>query len=635
MSALSIQVPFPVFQDRDGQPLENGYVWIGVANLNPQTNPVVAYYDAALTIPAPQPLRTLNGYVSRAGTPAQIYVDGVNFSILVQDSKGTMVYNFPDGTGISPDACGVTYDPPFTGAVAYPVCEKLEQTVSVKDFGAVGDGVADDTAAIQTAINTGRAIYIPAGTYLVSSLITIATDRQRIFGEKNKSVLIASGNHGILGPAGLFLALYTEVNGITFRAAVPGQGTGIFSNASPVWYLSHWDIVECSFEASLAFGINGTLITSTIRNCDFGNFGAGPNYQAIRSVGDAPFTSNINAVLNNEFTGSSNVDYVVEFQVGFKVIFENNIFEQNDVNIAVIYFYGLGYPYINNCWFEANTTPAIIKADTQPGVQDSILVTVQNSILDTNITPSIAIVNFTNSSNKNLVFNNNVVAGGNCPLGTAGTSLIEFVGNFSTNAGISALPNDRAFFGTGVEAKDISAEDIYAVDKLFANTTSTLYGTSVTNIVNTNTSSGADACATFKADYVTGAGTIVNGLVFQDASGTIRGTISWNNATTSYVTSSDYRLKENLTPMSNGLDKVMRLKPQVGNWKSNGASFQGFIAHELQAVEPDCVVGAKDAVDENGNPIYQGVDTSFLIATLTAAIQELKIEIDLLKAKLT
>lgn len=115
MSALSIQVPFPVFQGRDGQPLENGYVWIGEPNLNPQTNPVVAYYDEALTIVAPQPLRTLNGYVSRSGTPAQIYVDGVNFSILVQDSKGSMVYNFPDGSGISPNAAGVVYDP-ATGA---------------------------------------------------------------------------------------------------------------------------------------------------------------------------------------------------------------------------------------------------------------------------------------------------------------------------------------------------------------------------------------------------------------------------------------------------------------------------------------------------------------------------------------
>lgn len=157
MSALSIQVPFPVFQDRDGQPLENGYVWIGVPNLSPQVNPVTVYFDDALTQPAAQPLRTINGYISNDGTPAQVYVDGVNFSILVQDSKGSMVYNFPEGTGISPDACGVEYNPPFTGSVPYPVCEKLAQTVSVKDFGAVGDGVTNDTSAIQAAVNAVNA----------------------------------------------------------------------------------------------------------------------------------------------------------------------------------------------------------------------------------------------------------------------------------------------------------------------------------------------------------------------------------------------------------------------------------------------------------------------------------------------
>jgi hypothetical protein len=186
MSALSIEVPFPVFQDRDGQPLDNGYIWLGVANLNPQTNPVVAYFDAALTIVAPQPLRTINGYVSRAGTPSQIYVDASNFSILVQDSKGTMVYNFPDGTGISPDACNVIYNPPFTNAVPYPVCEKLEQTISVKDFGAVGDDVADDTAAIQAAIDygapLGKAIYFPAGVYRTTQTVGILQTDPSQFG---------------------------------------------------------------------------------------------------------------------------------------------------------------------------------------------------------------------------------------------------------------------------------------------------------------------------------------------------------------------------------------------------------------------------------------------------------------------
>ena len=81
-------------------------------------------------------------------------------------------------------------------------------------------------------------------------------------------------------------------------------------------------------------------------------------------------------------------------------------------------------------------------------------------------------------------------------------------------------------------------------------------------------------------------------------------------------------------------------------WKSDGSAGQGFIAHELQAVVPDCVSGEKDAVelvdikDEEGNvigqeekPIYQGIDTSFLVATLTAAIQELKAELDATKAE--
>lgn len=159
MSALSIQVPFPVFQDRDGQPLDNGYVWIGEPNLNPQTNPVVAYYDEALTIIAAQPLRTINGYVSRSGTPAQIYVDGVNFSILVQDSKGSFVYSFAEGTGISADASGITYDPPFTGSVPTNVEAKLAQTVSAEDFGAYSSAdTAEINAAIAYAISSGARI---------------------------------------------------------------------------------------------------------------------------------------------------------------------------------------------------------------------------------------------------------------------------------------------------------------------------------------------------------------------------------------------------------------------------------------------------------------------------------------------
>jgi hypothetical protein len=106
------------------------------------------------------------------------------------------------------------------------------------------------------------------------------------------------------------------------------------------------------------------------------------------------------------------------------------------------------------------------------------------------------------------------------------------------------------------------------------------------------------------------------------------GNISVTSSSTAYNTSSDYRLKEGIQPMTGALARVAALKPVTYRWKADGSDGQGFIAHELQAVCPDAVVGEKDAVDAEGNPVYQGIDTSFLVATLTAAIQELKAIVD-------
>ena len=112
------------------------------------------------------------------------------------------------------------------------------------------------------------------------------------------------------------------------------------------------------------------------------------------------------------------------------------------------------------------------------------------------------------------------------------------------------------------------------------------------------------------------------------------GSITTTNANTTYGTSSDYRLKENVHPMVGALDKVAQLKPVTYKWKIDGSDGQGFIAHELQAVVPDAVVGEKDAVNENGLIKPQNIDTSYLVATLTAAIQELKAELDVCKAEI-
>jgi hypothetical protein len=122
---------------------------------------------------------------------------------------------------------------------------------------------------------------------------------------------------------------------------------------------------------------------------------------------------------------------------------------------------------------------------------------------------------------------------------------------------------------------------------------------------------------------------------FQNYVGTIIGSISQATSTTvNYATSSDYRLKENVQPMTGALATVSQLKPVNYTWKLDGSSGQGFIAHELAEVFPEAVVGEKDAVDEKGNPKYQGIDTSFLVATLTAAIQEQQAIITSLTARI-
>ena len=147
-------------------------------------------------------------------------------------------------------------------------------------------------------------------------------------------------------------------------------------------------------------------------------------------------------------------------------------------------------------------------------------------------------------------------------------------------------------------------------------------GTSVAGSKLINTASGSSA---------------QNYAIFYRNTTTQIGSITGTDSAISYNTSSDYRLKTNLDPVVNGIERIKQLPVYRFNWiNDQGANkVDGFVAHEAKLIVPECVVGEKDAVDADGNPIYQGIDQSKIVPLLTAALKEAIAKIETLESKVT
>jgi hypothetical protein len=208
---LPVEQPFKTYTDRDGHPLDSGYVYFGQPDQNPITAPVTVYWDAAGTQPAAQPLRTENGYIVRAGTPANVFFSG-SYSELVQDKRGRQVFYARTSNDFSSATALLNYIASIAssigsslmgflqagiGAVLRTVQDKLRDTISVKDFGAVGDGVANDTTAIQKAMDyaaglpNGANVLLPPGEYKVTGTLNLLCDKVGLVG--NGARIVATG----------------------------------------------------------------------------------------------------------------------------------------------------------------------------------------------------------------------------------------------------------------------------------------------------------------------------------------------------------------------------------------------------------------------------------------------------------
>ena len=123
-------------------------------------------------------------------------------------------------------------------------------------------------------------------------------------------------------------------------------------------------------------------------------------------------------------------------------------------------------------------------------------------------------------------------------------------------------------------------------------------------------------------------------IVFRDGNNDYCGQITSNGSsnTSNFVNNSDYRLKTNVSSITDGITRVKNLKPYQFEWKSDlGTKVDGFFAHEAQTVVPESVVGTKDEVDSDGKPKYQGIDQAKLVPVLTASIKELIAKVESLE----
>jgi hypothetical protein len=132
----------------------------------------------------------------------------------------------------------------------------------------------------------------------------------------------------------------------------------------------------------------------------------------------------------------------------------------------------------------------------------------------------------------------------------------------------------------------------------------------------------------------TSGGNVYNFGAMINASGSVVGTIVVNHGSTTYNTSSDYRLKENVTGLTDATARIKQLQPKRFNFiEVPDVTVDGFLAHEVETVVPEAITGEKDAVDADGNPIYQGIDHSKLVPLLVATIKELEARIAALESE--
>lgn len=210
---LQINQPYAQFTELDGSPLENGYVYIGTAGQNPETNEISVYWDEAGTILAAQPLRTAGGYIARNGSPARCYISESDYSMTTRSRDRSIIFSELNAANLDDSlrnelaaingASLIGWIQTGTGAIARYIASKLYDTISIKDFGgSAGASAATNTTALTNAIaeavarGKGGVDIGPGGTWAFTAGTNYATRDIAIIGV-GKPILDFSAGTGV------------------------------------------------------------------------------------------------------------------------------------------------------------------------------------------------------------------------------------------------------------------------------------------------------------------------------------------------------------------------------------------------------------------------------------------------------
>jgi hypothetical protein len=571
------------------------------------TTPTPTYTTSAGNVARTNPI--VLDAAGRVPNSGEIWITGgTTYKFVLTDSNNVLIGTYDNvSTLFNTTSDLVTYTPAGVNAVTTTVQAKLRQTVSVKDFGAVGDNSTDDTVAIQNALDSGNIIYFPTGEYLVSDSLKFNSN-QAIYGDGYTKSIITT-NTAVT--TALIVAKTTGIRaniddigiinlGGTAAISVADATKGILGNSNRVRFIGNPCVIGTG---------NGINPVMSFTNCDFTPFTT--SYECIQLIG----ANNYNnfTVANCIFHCNNSSAFAIDINCtsGLSTAFTNGAYIQNNLfEEASGGAIKLGSPQIANIFANdfddifSQTNPLIYiytsagssYAPTQVNISNNnanigygsiSLTTAVNSIVSGNRFGS---VDFTNSSNIT-VFNNNF----SCQYTNYNNTINFFGSNTSLNVPILAL------------------------------------GTTVNQVSNFTSSFciGADLNATNGLMLAMNTASVTKPFVyFQNNIGNQIGSISTTGTAVAYNTSSDRRLKsdiESITTAQSG-PIIDALKPRTFIWKSNNTADVGFIADEIQEVIPNAVSGIADAVDEDGKPIYQMLDAAQpeMMAYLVAELQSIR-----------